>query len=73
MKPPPVLDQPVEQSFSVANLHFDDLRRYGPITVVNLSEQSGKEGIVTNGYKQLVESLERPDLTSVSLCRDGRC
>lgn len=32
MKPPPVLDQPVDQTFSVANLHFDDLKqRYGPV------------------------------------------
>ena len=32
MKPPPVLDAPLEQSFSVANLHFDDLKaRYGRI------------------------------------------
>lgn len=32
MKPPPVLDQPVDQTYSVANLHFDDLRkRYGPV------------------------------------------
>lgn len=32
MKPPPVLDQPVEQSVSVANIHFKDLTtRYGPI------------------------------------------
>lgn len=32
MKPPPELDQPVEQTYSVANLHFDELRaRYGPV------------------------------------------
>lgn len=32
MKPPPVLDQPVDKTFSVANIHFDDLvARYGPI------------------------------------------
>ena len=32
MKPPPVLDQPVDQTYSVANLHFDDLvARYGPV------------------------------------------
>jgi hypothetical protein len=31
-KPPPVLDLPVAQSYSIANLHFDDLKsRYGPI------------------------------------------
>ncbi len=32
MKPPPVLDQPVEKSYSGANMHFNDLiSRYGPI------------------------------------------
>lgn len=32
MKPPPVLDLPVDQTYSVANLHFDDLKsRYGPV------------------------------------------
>jgi len=32
MKPPPELNQPVEQTYSVANLHFDELRsRYGPV------------------------------------------
>ncbi|EIW70203.1 hypothetical protein TREMEDRAFT_30281 [Tremella mesenterica DSM 1558] len=63
MKPPPVLDQPVEKCYSVANSHFDDLtKRYGPITIVNLSEQVGKEAVVTNGYRQLVRSLERIDI-----------
>lgn len=37
MKPPPVLDQPVDQTYSVANLHFDDLRkRYGPVVSCHL-------------------------------------
>jgi hypothetical protein len=32
MKPPPELNQLVEQTYSVANLHFDELRgRYGPV------------------------------------------
>ena len=32
MKPPPVLDQPLNQTYSAANMHFDDLiGRYGPI------------------------------------------
>lgn len=35
MKPPPVLDQPVDKTYSIANLHFNDMTaRYGPI--VNL-------------------------------------
>jgi hypothetical protein len=29
---------------------------------VNLSEQTGKEGIVTNGYRDLVKELARPDV-----------
>lgn len=32
MKPPPVLDQPVDKTYSIANLHFNDITtRYGPI------------------------------------------
>ncbi|BEJ10777.1 hypothetical protein CspHIS471_0101990 [Cutaneotrichosporon sp. HIS471] len=63
MKPPPVLDLPVDQTFSVANLHFDDLRqRHGPVTVVNLSEQHGREAAVTNGFTELVADLGRPDI-----------
>lgn len=76
MKPPPVLDQPVEKTYSIANLHFNDITtRYGPIvsdyspfqadgqTIVNLSEQTGKEGVVTNGYRDLVKELNRSDVT----------
>ncbi|GMK56774.1 hypothetical protein CspeluHIS016_0306140 [Cutaneotrichosporon spelunceum] len=63
MKPTPVLDQPVDKTFSVANLHFDDLcQRYGPVTIVNLSEQHGREAAVTNGYTELVADLGRSDL-----------
>lgn len=74
MKPPPVLDTPVEKAFSVANLHFDDIvARYGHIvstreieliqTAINLSEQHGKEGAVTMGYGELLASLDRKDVT----------
>lgn len=32
MKPPPVLNEPVDKTYAVANLHFNDLTsRYGPI------------------------------------------
>jgi hypothetical protein len=54
-----VLDAPVEQTYSVAALHFDDLkRRYGPVTVINLSEQTGREGVVTNAYGDMVHLLD---------------
>ncbi|WRT70821.1 uncharacterized protein IL334_007820 [Kwoniella shivajii] len=32
-------------------------------TIINLSEQEGKEAVVTNGYRDLVESLDRKDVT----------
>jgi hypothetical protein len=35
MKPPPVLDQPVDKTFSIADLHFTDITsRYGPTVSV---------------------------------------
>nr|XP_019007811.1 inositol polyphosphate-5-phosphatase F [Kwoniella pini CBS 10737]OCF46592.1 inositol polyphosphate-5-phosphatase F [Kwoniella pini CBS 10737] len=74
MKPPPVLNEPVDQSYAVANLHFNDLTaRYGPITIVNLSEQEGKEAVVTNGYRELVESLERKDVKYTGFDFHAKC
>lgn len=56
-------------------MHFDDLTsRYGKQvghfraghtdlqTIVNLSELTGKEGEVTNGYRELVKLLNRKDV-----------
>ena len=37
-------------------------------TVVNLSEQTGKESLVTNGYQTLVRDLDRGDITYVCIC-----
>ncbi|KAK4688765.1 phosphatidylinositol 4-phosphatase, partial [Tremellales sp. Uapishka_1] len=74
LKPAPVLDQPIDQAYSVANLHFNDLTaKYGPITIVNLSEQTGKEGLVTNGYEELVKSLARKDVTYVGFDFHAKC
>lgn len=42
-------------------------------TIVNLSEQIGKEAPVTNGYGELVESLERLDLTYVPFDFHAKC
>ncbi|OCF78932.1 inositol polyphosphate-5-phosphatase F [Kwoniella mangroviensis CBS 8886] len=74
MKPPPVLNEPVDQTYAVATLHFNDLTsRYGPITIINLSEQEGKEGVVTNGYRDLVDSLERSDIKYVPFDFHAKC
>lgn len=63
MKPAPVLDRPVDQTLGITRLHFDDLKkRYGPQTVVNLAEITGKESVVTLGFKEAVEQLEDADV-----------
>ncbi|WVO16924.1 hypothetical protein L204_104610 [Cryptococcus depauperatus] len=74
MKPPPVLEEPIDKTCAVANLHFNDLvTRYGPITIVNLSEQDGKEAVITKGYKDLVDHLERKDLEYVEFDFHAKC
>ncbi|KAJ9101480.1 hypothetical protein QFC19_005131 [Naganishia cerealis] len=63
MKPAPVLDRPVEQSIATAKLHFDELkRRYGPQTIINLAELTGKESVVTLGYRAVTKALEDKDV-----------
>lgn len=74
MRPAPVLDQPLEQSYSPASIHFDRLvHRYGPVTVVNLAEQSGKEGPLTESYARMVEMLERNDVKYESFDFHAKC
>ncbi|OCF38942.1 inositol polyphosphate-5-phosphatase F [Kwoniella heveanensis CBS 569] len=74
MKPPPVLNEPVYKAYAVANLHFNDLTsRYGPISIINLSEQEGKEAVVTNGYKELIDSLDRKDITYTGFDFHAKC
>ncbi|KAI5451680.1 hypothetical protein NCC49_001661 [Naganishia albida] len=63
MKPAPVLIRPVDQSVPTAKLHFDELkRRYGPQTIVNLAEITGKESVVTLGYRDVVKALQDKDV-----------
>ncbi|WVQ86142.1 hypothetical protein IAT38_008310 [Cryptococcus sp. DSM 104549] len=74
MKPPPVLNEPVDKAYAVANLHFNDLTsHYGPITIINLSETEGKEAVVTNGYKELVDSLDRTDVKYIGFDFHAKC
>jgi hypothetical protein len=35
-------------------------------TIVNLAEKHGKEGVVTNAYREYVEEAHLPDVTYVS-------
>ncbi|CED82657.1 Phosphoinositide phosphatase SAC1 [Phaffia rhodozyma] len=63
LKPAPMLDRPVEDSKGPMTVHFDTLNKhYGPQAIVSLSELTGKEAVVTNGYRDLLASLGRDDV-----------
>lgn len=74
MKPAPVLDRPVDQTLGITRLHFEDLkRRYGPQTVVNLAETTGKESVVTNGFEEAVKLLSDEDVRYESFDFHNEC
>ncbi|TFK62545.1 hypothetical protein BDN72DRAFT_964483 [Pluteus cervinus] len=60
LKPPPLLatDRTDEQNLDVLRRHFQrTIPRYGPHTVMNLAEQHGKEGAITQGYRDYMQQL----------------
>ncbi|KAG1770369.1 SacI homology domain-containing protein [Suillus placidus] len=65
MKPPPVLapERNPAQNLDAIKRHF---RRtvpvYGPQTIVNLAEQHGKEGMITNAYREYATKLDAKDV-----------
>lgn len=47
--------------------HFEkEIQKYGPICIVNLVEQIGKEKIIFDAYSQNVLQLNSPFLTYVT-------
>lgn len=66
LKPPPQLSQETthQQNLKALSRHFTrTLPTYGPHTIVNLAEKHGKEGVVTNAYREYVEEAHLPDVT----------
>ncbi|KAG1877755.1 SacI homology domain-containing protein [Suillus subalutaceus] len=65
MKPPPVLapERTPAQNLDAIKRHF---RRavpvYGLHTIVNLAEQHGKEGMITNAYREYATKLDAKDV-----------
>ncbi|GAA5911757.1 hypothetical protein JCM8208_005589 [Rhodotorula glutinis] len=58
LKPPLVLERTKEESRAAMRRHFDGLLdRYGPVTIVQLAETVGKEGVVVEAYREGVASL----------------
>ncbi|PWN54447.1 hypothetical protein IE53DRAFT_308310 [Violaceomyces palustris] len=62
LKPPPVLERSKEENLKACAKHFDQqIQRYGKVTCVNLAEQSGKEGHISEAYRLRVADLKRGD------------
>lgn len=65
LKPPPQLskDRTPEQNLDAMKRHFGRLiNMYGPLTIVNLAEQRGKEAPVANAYRDRVSELDWKDV-----------
>ncbi|XP_011329507.1 phosphatidylinositide phosphatase SAC2 isoform X2 [Ooceraea biroi] len=63
-KPPPRIDKDEEETQVAFEKHFgEELALYGPICIVNLVEQSGKEKIVWEAYSNHVFNYNHLDIT----------
>ncbi|PWN42197.1 hypothetical protein IE81DRAFT_341531 [Ceraceosorus guamensis] len=57
LKPPPQLERSANENANACARHFDlQVARYGSVTCVNLAEQGGKEGVITEAYRKAVEN-----------------
>ncbi|KAL6445534.1 hypothetical protein ACFW04_000823 [Cataglyphis niger] len=63
-KPPPRIDKDEVETQIAFEKHFsEELTLYGPICIVNLVEQSGKEKIIWEAYSNHVFNYNHPDIT----------
>ncbi|GAA6019986.1 hypothetical protein JCM11491_004889 [Sporobolomyces phaffii] len=62
LKPPPVLERTPKDTREAMEKHIDGLEtRYGRLVLVNLAEQTGKEGAVVGAFRKGIESLNKPE------------
>ncbi|TFK42309.1 SacI homology domain-containing protein [Crucibulum laeve] len=64
LKPPPLLavDRTHAQNLDVLKRHFRrTVPQYGPHTIINLAEQHGREGAITQGYRDYMQELNSKD------------
>ncbi|KAJ8078947.1 hypothetical protein PM082_013231 [Marasmius tenuissimus] len=64
LKPPPVLstERTHHQHLDAIKRHFQrTIPRYGPHTVVNLAEHHGREGAITQAYREYMNELNDKD------------
>lgn len=64
LKPIPVLERQGEETTQATSKHFDRISRayFGNVHIVNLAEQTGKEGTLVKAYEKKVEELARRDV-----------
>lgn len=63
-KPPPCIDRDEAETQVAFEKHFtEELGLYGPICIVNLVEQTGKEKIIWEAYSNHVLNYNHPDIT----------
>ncbi|XP_046823028.1 phosphatidylinositide phosphatase SAC2 isoform X2 [Vespa crabro] len=63
-KPPPRIDKDEAETQVTFEKHFgEELDLYGPICIVNLIEQTGKEKIIWEAYSNHVLKYNHPDIT----------
>ncbi|TFK30155.1 hypothetical protein FA15DRAFT_726049 [Coprinopsis marcescibilis] len=65
LKPPPVLaaDRTHQQNLDALSRHFKrTIPIYGPHTIINLAEQSGREGAITQAYREYVVEFDNKDV-----------
>ncbi|XP_068084961.1 phosphatidylinositide phosphatase SAC2 [Anabrus simplex] len=66
-RPPPCLDKgPVETQVAFEKHFEEELKIYGPVCILNLVEQAGKEKIIWDAYTNHVLSYNNPDVTYVT-------
>ncbi|CAL1673573.1 unnamed protein product [Lasius platythorax] len=63
-KPPPRIDKDEAETQIAFEKHFgEELELYGPVCIVNLVEQSGKEKIIWEAYSNYVFNYNHSDIT----------
>ncbi|KAF5315948.1 hypothetical protein D9611_005058 [Ephemerocybe angulata] len=65
LKPPPVLaaDRTHSQNLDALSRHFKRIvPLYGPHTIVNLAEQGGREGAITQAYREYAIEFDNSDV-----------
>lgn len=63
-KPPPHIDRDEAETQLAFEKHFtEELSLYGPVCIVNLVEQTGKEKIIWEAYSNHVLNYNNPDIT----------